>query len=199
MKNKKVLSVIIGISCVAILIGTIALNQKQESEFIPEVTETTVDISWEEKHLQTIQEQTTQPEIERVQTGPTGSIEDLTQVMVTETSDEIITDLTPSVQKEQIQADTKPKSPPTKSEIKEQLPSPDAQKNTSAPQAEAPPESQPASEQSRKSVSEDPSQGNSGHEGQVYDPVFGWVTPSPMQGQVIDNDRDINEQVGTMN
>ena len=34
--------------------------------------------------------------------------------------------------------------------------------------------------------------------GQVYDPVFGWVTPSGVQQDNIDSDGDINKQIGTM-
>ena len=36
------------------------------------------------------------------------------------------------------------------------------------------------------------------HPGQVYDPVFGWVTPSGVQQDNIDSDGDINKQIGTM-
>ena len=36
------------------------------------------------------------------------------------------------------------------------------------------------------------------HPGQVYDPVFGWVTPSGVQQDSIDSDGDINKQIGTM-
>lgn len=184
MKNKKILSVILGLSCVAILIGVVALNRKSEPEFTPAAAETTTTTSWEEKHLQTNQEQTVLPETEQTQTGTTGSTEDLTQAMVTETPDEVITDLTPPVQKEQVQADTKPKAPPAE---------------TWDSQAEAPSKPQPEPEQRRESESEAPTQGDTGHEGQVYDPVFGWLTPSPMQGQITDNDGDVNKQVGTMN
>lgn len=37
-----------------------------------------------------------------------------------------------------------------------------------------------------------------GHPGQVYNPVFGWVTPSSVQQDSIDSDGDINKQIGTM-
>lgn len=173
MNNKKILSAILGISCIVILIGVFVLNRKPEPIFTPEATETTGSTSWGEKHLQASSEQAALQETTQAQTVANGSSEDLTQVVVTETSDEVITELTPSTQKEQVQADTKPKSPPTKP--------------------------QPEPEQKQEHVSEAPAQSDSGHEGQVYDPVFGWITPSPMQGQISDNDGDINKQVGTMN
>ncbi len=36
------------------------------------------------------------------------------------------------------------------------------------------------------------------HPRQVYDPVFGWVTPNNVQQDNIDSDDDINKQIGTM-
>ena len=39
---------------------------------------------------------------------------------------------------------------------------------------------------------------DSDHVGQVYDPVFGWITVGPTNQDAIDSSGDINKQVGTM-
>ena len=39
---------------------------------------------------------------------------------------------------------------------------------------------------------------DSNHPGQVYDPVFGWVSVGNTQQDNIDNDGDISKQIGTM-
>mgnify|MGYP000135181900 FL=1 len=36
------------------------------------------------------------------------------------------------------------------------------------------------------------------HPGQVYDPVFGWITTGDTNQDNVDNDGDINKQIGTM-
>lgn len=40
--------------------------------------------------------------------------------------------------------------------------------------------------------------GSTNDKGQVYDPVFGWVTPSTVQQEVIGGDGDPNKMVGSM-
>jgi len=37
-----------------------------------------------------------------------------------------------------------------------------------------------------------------GNPGQVYDPVFGWITTGPTRQDVVDSCGDINKQIGTM-
>lgn len=41
-----------------------------------------------------------------------------------------------------------------------------------------------------------PSADSNEHEGQVYDPVFGWTTPGAPQADILDNDGDVNKQIG---
>lgn len=43
-----------------------------------------------------------------------------------------------------------------------------------------------------------PTPGSTNEQGQVYDPVFGWVSLSPVEQIHTDNDGDINKQVGSM-
>lgn len=196
MKNKKIPAILLGIACMAILIGAISLNRKAEPEFIPEATEPTVSDSWEEKRTQDSQVQAELQETEPQSPGASGSADDATQTVVTEEPQQVVTELTQPVKKEQVQADTIPDSPPADSEKNGRLPSCDRAESETA---KAPAETQAETTQEQTSAPETPTQGGDSHEGQVYDPVFGWITPAPAQGQVIDNDGDVNKQIGTMN
>lgn len=89
-----------------------------------------------------------------------------------------------------MQANTKPTAPPPDEEKQGRLPKCDMLPNAQTSVPESTPEESP--QKSSENVSQ-------GQDGQVYDPVFGWIAPSTSQGQVIDNDGDINKQVGTMN
>ena len=64
-------------------------------------------------------------------------------------------------------------------------------------QAPTPPQDSPTDGSDTETPSGD-SGTDSSHQGQVYDPVFGWVTPSSVQQDTIDSDGDINKQIGTM-
>lgn len=99
MKNKKIPAILLGIACVAILIGAISLNRKAEPEFIPEATEPTVSDSWEEKRTQDSQVQTELQETEPQSPGASGSADDATQTVVTEEPQQVVTELTQPVKK----------------------------------------------------------------------------------------------------
>ena len=43
-----------------------------------------------------------------------------------------------------------------------------------------------------------PKSGETNENGQIYDPVFGWITPQPSQGIPSDNNGDPDKQVGNM-
>lgn len=191
MKNKKYLAIGLGASCIAILIGITLLNNKPEPEFAPEAVESTISGSWEEKYSQNTPKETYFHEPE-----PTGTVvteNDTTQVIITEETEKVVTELNPPVDKNKVQANTKPDTPPKESDKNGRLPSCDKpETETTAPQEQTQPE------QTQPPVQEPSDPGDNKHEGQIYDPVFGWITPSPAQGQITDNDGDINKQVGTM-
>ena len=73
-------------------------------------------------------------------------------------------------------------------------------------QAPTPPQDSPTDGSGTETLSGDSGTGtpsgdtgtDSSHQGQVYDPVFGWVTPSSVQQDTIDSDGDISKQIGTM-
>ena len=207
MKNKKIIASVLGIACVAILIGVTVITPKKNHTFTPEASEAASNDSWEEKHTPPASGPATLQETEAEQAPATGSADDKTQAVVAEDEKTVVTELNPTVDKEKVQADTKPIAPPADSEKKGRLPSCDMPESTPAPTTAPPapepenvPNSEPAAEpENAAPATEAANPENSGHEGQVYDPVFGWVTPGAAQGQVVDNDGDINKQVGTMN
>lgn len=197
MKNKKIIASVLGIACVAILIGVAVITPKKNHTFTPEASEAASNDSWEEKHTPATTEPAALQESETDATSAAGT-DEKTQAVVAEDEKTVVTELNPAVDKEKVQADTKPTAPPADSEKKGRLPScdiPDSEPvPTSAPQ-DPKPETVPGSEPAAETANPE----NSSHEGQVYDPVFGWVTPGAAQGQVVDNDGDINKQVGTIN
>lgn len=183
MKNKKFIAIGLIATCAAVLIGVAVLNNKPEPEFTPEVVESATQDSWKEKYPQNTHREATLQETETALIETTDSEKDATQLPVTEEPEKVITELTPPTDKKEVQENTKPDSPPADSEKT----SDDQEKGEAAYQ-----------DPSQPPASEPTGQKDNGHEGQVYDPVFGWLTPSPVEGQITDNDGDINKQVGTM-
>ena len=60
----------------------------------------------------------------------------------------------------------------------------------------SPPEYTP--EQTNPSNNAGPQPGEQNGNGQVWDPVFGWITPAPANGAPVDNGGDPDKQVGNM-
>ena len=60
------------------------------------------------------------------------------------------------------------------------------------PPAEAPDNTSPSSPSAGENANADE------HPGQVYDPVFGWIETGDTTQDNVDNDGDINKQIGTM-
>lgn len=197
MKHKKGLAIFLSIACVAILGGVLLFGKSPEHTFTPEVTESASGNSWEEKSSQADSDHATLKESADETLPADGSAKDPVQTVISEDTEQVITELTPIEDKAQIQADTKPTAPPPDEEKQGRLPECDTPPNTPTSVPESAPEEPP---QNPPAESQKPSENVSqGQDGQVYDPVFGWITPSTSQGQVIDNDGDINKQVGTMN
>ena len=126
-------------------------------------------------------------------TQVTGTKTDNTQTVVSEDASGTVTDLSGSTTKDEIEETApleKPENnddttnPEKQPEYDDSVPTtPDP---TSPPADEKPDNNPPADE---PSVS---------HPGQVYDPVFGWITTGDTNQDNVDNDGDINKQIGTM-
>ena len=126
-----------------------------------------------------------------------GTASDNTQTVVSEDGTGSTTSLSDSSTREEAQQE-KPSEPPVTTD---DVTDPDRQPEYDPPvqqaQAPTPPQDSPTDGSGTETPSGDSGTDGS-HQGQVYDPVFGWVTPSSVQQDTIDSDGDINKQIGTM-
>lgn len=188
--DKKTIFTISGIAvlCAAILTGVYFLQREPGAEFIPASTEEkTGSDTWEEK----MDNETRLPiEASSEAAQIEGDISDQTQTIVQEDETGVAASLSDNKTKEEAAAE----KPQEKSVTTDDTTNPDKQPeyDTPAPAPETPatPTEEPVTSENSSSTDE--------HSGQVYDPVFGWVTPSDVQQDNIDSDGDINKQIGTM-
>ena len=181
--------------CIAALAGTWFLTREPESDFTPAPTEQAGQTDrWEEKPGV---EAATLPSAAPGGTRQEGTASDNTQTVVSEDGTGSTTSLSDSSTREEAQQE-KPSEPPVTTD---DVTDPDRQPEYDPPaqqaQAPAPPQDSPTDGSGTETPSGDSGTDGS-HQGQVYDPVFGWVTPSSVQQDTIDSDGDINKQIGTM-
>ncbi len=183
--------------CVGVLGGAILINSRPKTDFIPAATEESSEGSWSEPETKPAQASIPKTPESQEARFETGSPEDEIQVVARE-GDEVLIDLTPPVTKPAAEAATAenktPKKCPDKPAAAETAPEPLPE---TAP--EAVPESIPAENpEPAPSVAPAPETQSAAddHAGQVYDPVFGWLTPGNPQADVLDNDGDVNKQIG---
>ena len=181
--------------CIAALAGAWLLTREPESDFTPAPTEQAGQTDrWEEKPGV---EAATLPSAAPEATRQEGTASDNTQTVVSEDGTGSTTSLSDSSTREEAQQE-KPSEPPVTTD---DVTDPDRQPEYDPPvqqaQAPTPPQDSPTDGSGTETPSGDTGT-DSSHQGQVYDPVFGWVTPSSVQQDTIDSDGDINKQVGTM-
>lgn len=190
--------------CIAVLAGAWLLTREPESDFTPAPTEQAGQTDrWEEKPGV---EAATLPSAAPEATRQEGTASDNTQTVVSEDGTGSTTSLSDSSTREEAQQE-KPSEPPV---TMDDVTDPDRQPEYDPPaqqaQAPTPPQDSPTDGSNTETPSGDSGTGtpsgdtgtDSSHQGQVYDPVFGWVTPSSVQQDTIDSDGDINKQIGTM-
>lgn len=181
--------------CIAALAGAWLLTREPESDFTPAPTEQAGQTDRWEENLGT--EAATLPSAAPEATRQEGTASDNTQTVVSEDGTGSTTSLSDSSTREEAQQE-KPSEPPVTTD---DVTDPDRQPEYDPPaqqaQAPTPPQDSPTDGSDTETPSGD-SGTDSSHQGQVYDPVFGWVTPSSVQQDTIDSDGDINKQIGTM-
>ena len=188
--DKKKIAIISGLSalCIAVLAGAYFLTREPERDFTPVSAESAnVTDTWEENS----NTDTPLPSATPESTQTTGTPSNNTQAVVSEDETGTTSSLSDSSTKDEV-GQEKPDTPP---ETNDDLTDPDNQ-----------PEYEPSVPQPTKEPTPSPQPGapagggstDDSHPGQVYDPVFGWVTPSSVQQDNIDSDGDINKQIGTM-
>lgn len=181
--------------CIAALAGAWLLTREPESDFTPAPTEQAGQTDRWEENLGT--EAATLPSAAPEATRQEGTASDNTQTVVSEDGTGSTTSLSDSSTREEATQE-KPSEPPMTTD---DVTDPDRQPEYDPPvqqaQAPTPPQDSPTDGSGTETPSGDTGT-DSSHQGQVYDPVFGWVTPSSVQQDTIDSDGDINKQVGTM-
>ena len=180
--------------CMAVLAGAWFLTREPETEFIPASTERAdVTDTWKENSgTDASLPDAAAKESSQLQ----GTASDNTQAIVSEDETGSTTSLSDSSTREDALQE-KPSEPPVTTD---DVTDPDKQPEYDPPaqtQTPAPPQDNPTAGSGTGTPSGGTGSGDS-HPGQVYDPVFGWVTPSGVQQDSIDSDGDINKQIGTM-
>lgn len=202
---------IIGLAAVCILIaGTclIVRMKKDGGSFDPGRPPDEMVSEWEE--ADSLDREETEPgsgtEWQEQETLPQQEAENRDEVVIEFTTEPVQPE-TPEAPEPQGEL-TDPSNPPTYTEEVEVQPEGSLPETTESLSQEAPPETQPeASAEQPSTVQEEPAQDQPEstpqmdgvrEDGAVYDPVFGWVVPSPIIQSEITSDGDPNKMVGHM-
>lgn len=185
--HKKIIITSLVSLCLAALAGTYFLTRPPENKFVPAATEKSEPTeSWDERS-----EPDTDGSLKNAadSTQATGTPKDNTQTVVVEDETGSTVNLT-DTQSSKDAATEKPSEKPVATEDAAD-PKVPPKYDDSVPQAEPETASTPAPSVTAPDDS-------SSHEGEVFVPGFGWVTPSNVEQDTIDSDGDINKQIGTM-
>ena len=181
--------------CIAVLAGAWFLTREPERDFTPAPAEQASQTDkWDENPGV---EAATLPSASPGGTQQEGTASDNTQTVISEDGTGSTTSLSDSSTREEALQEKPPEPPVTTDDITDPDRQPEYDPPVQQAQAPTPPQDSPTDGSSTETPSGDTS-ADSSHQGQVYDPVFGWVTPSSVQQDTIDSDGDINKQIGTM-
>ena len=174
--------------CIALLFNAYILSREPETDFIPASSETpTQTETWDENATENISSisENSEENISQV----TGNEYDNTQEVISENADETVTNFSGSTTKE-ASTDSRPSEKP---ETSDDITNPDKQPeyDSTVPQNDEPDTSDASTPLTNGS--------SANHPGQVYDPVFGWITTGDTNQNTVDSDGDLSKQVGTMN
>lgn len=193
----------LAVLCVGVLAVCLVLNENEKSGFIPEPTLIPAPIEdWTEMPSSTEAEKETPDKKTPDQKVATNGATDVSPneeypKVVESAEDQVIVDFTdPTPRKTET-----PSVPEGKREITDPGSSHPVQKDPTVTKAPPKQEATPTvtvapSKQKPKSATSAP--GSKNEKGQIYDPIFGWVTPSKVEQEVIDGDGDPNKMVGEM-
>lgn len=165
--------------CVGVLVTCWIVSRDGRGNFTPEQPQTSESPDvWEE---------TSSGNEAAVTQNPAGTDTDQNKdaypKVIEDNGQDVEIDFTPP----QTSASVPPEIPEGKTEI--------ADPGSSHPVQKDPAVTPPKQESSQSST---PAPGSKNEQGQVYDPVFGWITVTDGTGIPTDNDGDINKQVGSM-
>lgn len=191
--NKKLVLTVGSLStlCVAVLAGTYFLTREPKNTFTPVTAENgTTTNTWEDN---ADVESVSSPSAPQNDTQVTGTKTDNTQTVVSEDASGTVTELSGSTTKDEIEETVHLEKPETNDDTTnpEKQPEYDDSVPTTPDPTEPPADDKPNNTPPAKAPSDS-------HPGQVYDPVFGWITTGDTNQDNVDNDGDINKQIGTM-
>lgn len=191
LKSKSFIASSLAVLCVGFLVVCFVLPKDEEAEFVPEPTATaTPQESWTEKPSPTESEKETSVSKNTATNIP--KAEEYPKTVESDESKTVVEFTDPSPKK--------PEAPPVpegKTEVANPSPSHPVKKDPTVTPSKQPPKEEV--KQESKPESSTPAPGSKNDKGQVYDPVFGWVTPSKVEQEIIDGDGDPNKMVGEMN
>lgn len=216
LPSRKVILTALGLAvlCLAVLAGVWVLTREPESDFSPASEQTGNSAgSWTEKPApdpgispsvsDTTEETVTVPAEPSKEESSSSA---RTQTILSEEESEVTSDLSGSTPQEENVSEAPAEKPSASGDPA----NPESHPEYTAPSSEAPQPSEPSSgpeaadpapvEPSAPAAEPDGSapDTDSDHAGQVYDPVFGWITVGPTYQDTIDSTGDINKHVGTM-
>lgn len=193
--NKKKITLTIcalSVLCIGVLTTAYFLTRKPDNEFVPAAVETSTQTgSWEEK---TVPEAESATESSSPSNKKEGTESDTTQRIISE--DETTT--TSSLSDTKTKDESVKEMPSEKPTVTEDVTNPEKQPeyDPNIPQQTQAPTVTP--ENNADNSTPPVPENDATHAGQVYDPVFGWVTTGDTQQDSIDSEGDINKQVGNM-
>lgn len=178
LTSKPFLVSALAFTSIAIVAVCIFISGDKQPEFVPEPPQQTQSVSdWSESGG------AAKPSV------PAHTAEDPEQEAYPKVAEEkdgnVVIDFTPPQSFAAAKQPEPPEIPDGKTEVKDPGPSHPVNPD---PSIKAPEPEQ----------SNGPTPGSTNDKGQVYDPVFGWITPSTVQQEVIDGDGDPNKMVGSM-
>lgn len=199
--SKKVVLTVSGLAglCLVVLAGAWFLTREPENDFTPASAQNSDTAeSWTENEIPASEMPSSTPDItEEPVTIPAESAEkesssSQTQSILSEDDSGTTSDLSGSTP----QGEHSAEAPAEKPSATGDLTDPETHPEYEAPASEAAQPSTPSAP--NENPAESVPSTDFDHVGQVYDPVFGWITVGPTNQDAIDSSGDINKQVGTM-
>lgn len=183
LTSKPFMVTVLAVLCIAVVVGCLFLNRDKGTDFVPEPPQESESVSdWKENGSNP---DGTKPAV-TVTPDSTQEQETYPKVVEEDGKDTVI-EFTPP-QSSEAEA---PEAPAGKTEIEKPQQKPEVSHPVQPDPTVKPPEQKPTEPSG-------PAPGSTNEKGQVYDPAFGWITPSQTTTVPSDNDGDPNKMVGSM-
>lgn len=166
--------------CIGVAAACFIWGRDKPSEFTPDPPESQTTSEWKENSSSANPDDWASSGSPNSKSEPNGEY----PKVVEETEDEVVVDFTPPQSKEDVE-------PPAVPEGKTEIENPEPNHTPTIDPEVTPPEPEPEAPSG-------PAPGSTNNNGEVYDPVFGWVKPGNIVQEEVDNNGDPNKMVGNM-